>query len=69
VSAPSCHLSAPRSTVHHPTGPGPPCVDPVRRINRWKIIRYSDYLEILLGGDLTYRWNNYRWKSLTWEVI
>jgi hypothetical protein len=33
--------------VHRPTGPGPPGVDPVHGINRWKIICYSDYLEIL----------------------
>jgi hypothetical protein len=38
VSAPLCPLSA------------PPCVDPVHGINRWKIIRYTDYSEILQRG-------------------
>jgi hypothetical protein len=40
--------------VHRPTGPGPPCVDPVHGINRWKIIRYSDYSEILQRGPWTF---------------
>jgi hypothetical protein len=40
--------------VHRPTGPDPPGVDPVHGINRWKIIRYSDYLEILQRGPWTF---------------
>jgi hypothetical protein len=40
--------------VHRPAGPGPPCVDPVHGINRWKIIRYSDYSEILQRGPWTF---------------
>jgi hypothetical protein len=40
--------------VHCPTGPGPPGVDPVHGINRWKIIRYSDYLKILQRGPWTF---------------
>jgi hypothetical protein len=40
--------------VHRPTSPGPPCVDPVHGINCWKIIRYSDYSEILQRGPWTF---------------
>jgi hypothetical protein len=40
--------------VHRPTGPGPPGVDPVHGINRSKIIRYSDYSEILQRGPWTF---------------
>jgi hypothetical protein len=40
--------------VHRSTGPGPPCVDPVHGINRWKIIRYSDYSKILQRGPWTF---------------
>jgi hypothetical protein len=40
--------------VHRSTGVGPPGVDPVHRINRWKIIRYSDYSEILQRGPWTF---------------
>jgi hypothetical protein len=40
--------------VHRPTGPGPPGVDPLHGINRWKIIRYSNYLEILQRGPSTF---------------
>jgi hypothetical protein len=40
--------------VHRPTGPGPPGMDPVHGINRWKIIRYSDYSEILQRGPWTF---------------
>jgi hypothetical protein len=40
--------------VHRPTDPGPLCVDPVHGINRWKIIRYSDYSEILQRGPWTF---------------
>jgi hypothetical protein len=40
--------------VHRLTGPGPPCVDLVRGINSWKIIRYSDYSEILQRGPWTF---------------
>jgi hypothetical protein len=29
-------------------------MDPVHGINRWKIIRYSDYLEILQRGPWTF---------------
>jgi hypothetical protein len=37
--------------MHRPTDPGPPGVDPVHGINRWKIIRYS---EILQRGSWTF---------------
>jgi hypothetical protein len=40
--------------VHRLTGPGPPGVDPVHGINHWKIIRYSDYSEILQRGPWTF---------------
>jgi hypothetical protein len=40
--------------VHHPIGPGPPGMDPVHGINRWKIIRYSDYSKILQRGPWTF---------------
>jgi hypothetical protein len=40
--------------VHRPTGPGSPGMDPVHEINRWKIIRYSDYSEILQKGPWTF---------------
>jgi hypothetical protein len=40
--------------VHLPTGPGPPGVDPVHEINRWKIIRYSDYSKIWQSGPWTF---------------
>jgi hypothetical protein len=40
--------------VHRPTGPGPPGVDLVHGINRWKIIDYSDYSEILQRGPWTF---------------
>jgi hypothetical protein len=40
--------------VHRPTDPGPLCLDPVHEINRWKIIRYSDYSEILQRGPWTF---------------
>jgi hypothetical protein len=55
VSAPPCPLSLPL-WVHGapPDQPGPPGMDPVHRINRWKIIRYSDYLEILQRGPWTF---------------
>jgi hypothetical protein len=55
VGTPPCPLSAP-PWVHGapPDRPGPPCVDPVHGINRWKIIRYSDYLEILQRGPWTF---------------
>jgi hypothetical protein len=42
------------STVHRPTSPGPPCVDSAHGINRWKIICYSDYSEILQRGSWTF---------------
>jgi hypothetical protein len=42
-----------RASVHR-SGPGPQCVDPVHRINRWKIICYSDYSEILQRGPWTF---------------
>jgi hypothetical protein len=40
------------STVHRPTSPGPPCVDPVHGINRWKIICYSGYFGNLAKRSL-----------------
>jgi hypothetical protein len=40
--------------VHRLTGPGPPGVDPVHGINRWKIVHYSDYSEILQTGPWTF---------------
>jgi hypothetical protein len=40
--------------VHRPTGQGPPRMDLVHGINRWKIIRYSDYSEILQRGPWTF---------------
>jgi hypothetical protein len=40
--------------VHLPTGPGPLGVDPVHGINRWKIICYSDYSEILQRRPWTF---------------
>jgi hypothetical protein len=51
VSSPPCPLSAP-PWVHDALSdrPGPTCVDLVHEINRWKIIRYSDYSEILQRG-------------------
>jgi hypothetical protein len=55
VSAPLCPLSEP-PWVHGapPDRPDPPCVDPVHGINRWKIIRYLDYSEILQRGPWTF---------------
>jgi hypothetical protein len=55
VSAPPCPMSAP-PWVHGapPDQPGPPCMDPMHGINRWKIIRYSDYSEILQRGTWTF---------------
>jgi hypothetical protein len=40
--------------VHRLIGPGPPGMDPVQGINRWKIVRYSDYSEILQRGPWTF---------------
>jgi hypothetical protein len=40
--------------VHRLTSPSPLGVDPVHEINRWKIIRYSDYSEILQRGSWTF---------------
>jgi hypothetical protein len=55
VSAPPCPLSVPL-WVHGapPDWPIPPGVNPVHGINSWKIIRYSDYSEILQRGPWTF---------------